>query len=786
MATPIVDPLDFEIATTEDDTSLICAGRLPSMDESKHSRLGGSPRSPKEMEEIFPTTDPKGPKNAPMSSIETRPSRSDLFGAIDRALENGGRGAEACEPTRSQLGSSSTTSQKNIGDSLDIRVFTLSLLKHGRKFPAAAIAKNSWKRHLYLFFELKGECAQQSKMEKTAQKLMKKQKFKEALDMYSDLEKSKSEPGKVAAILARRSILYWLMNNQESSLACVQRAVDICRRAKLPEAAALNLILLGFMYFAWNQLEPSLRAWREALQTVMSAWGYDHPYVATLLCNMGCLHYLQEDYGTSLSMFSEASDLNRKVLGRMLTNADVTLLDISLTKANMAVILARSDQVDTAAALLEEVLSLQESMPFGHVDIITNDTIYMMDRMSGWLDAAAASTAASSRFFAGKSDGASVGGGTADTLFQIKVEERTPSVFGNDDGIPMRRSGEKSPLDAVDVSDNLDVILFGSLACEYAPNQRVRATVLRWFGKTLLDDERDSRLPFVPFQSVPRKRTSAPVDLDNGAVVDAELYLQGINEQAVDFLEHDEVDEALDLLAGVLESHREKYGSDHHLVGRAHHNLGMVYLYAEKYLMALSCFQEAVTRLGTSLGTEHPAMAAPLMKMGMIFMSQRNANGAFETFERVLKILKNSMGTLHLQVARALNNIAVAQYDMGRHDEAMKSLHQAHDIQMRLLDMTTTAPRATTRTVEMAISNSLNNLGFVSARKLDYQEAQQYLEEAERLRQKHVGLYVQDGCCVEENVRYVSNFVVDTQRRAKAENRVEQIFSAMLDRMVCR
>ena len=92
---------------------------------------------------------------------------------------------------------------------------------------------------------------------------------------------------------------------------------------------------------------------------------------------------------------------------------------------------------------------------------------------------------------------------------------------------------------------------------------------------------------FVAFQDTPCKRTRIPVDVDQGAVMDAELYLQGIHEQAADHLEHDEVDEALELFKSVLSSHRDKYGDIHHLVGTANHNIGLVFLFSQQYLQAM-------------------------------------------------------------------------------------------------------------------------------------------------------------------------------------------------------
>ena len=117
------------------------------------------------------------------------------------------------------------------------------------------------------------------------------------------------------------------------------------------------------------------------------------------------------------------------------------------------------------------------------------------------------------------------------------MDESKVSVFGNDDGIPMRRSGNKSPIHAIDASDYLDAILLGSLVKALTPKQRVRAAILRGFGKALQDEEGEKQLPFVPSKSTFRKRTRIPIDLDTSEAIDAELHLQEITEQALDHLE---------------------------------------------------------------------------------------------------------------------------------------------------------------------------------------------------------------------------------------------------------
>jgi hypothetical protein len=240
-------------------------------------------------------------------------------------------------------------------------------------------------------------------------------------------------------------------------------------------------------------------------------------------------------------------DLNRKFLGSPVGSTDSILLDITFTIGNTAAITARNGNLDSAVSLLEEVLSLQESAISSQDHFLIKTTTDTIDRLSGsLLKSSSTFPSAFRRPFLGtisvaskKTHGTSEAAAaqTVDTFQPIQVEERVAqSVFGDSDGIPARNVGGKSPVDAIDPSDNLDVVFFGSLVNEYTPRQRIRAVALCWFGKTLQDDE-DRKLPFVPFAGTPRKRMRIPVDLDHGGVIDAELHLQSINEQAADHLE---------------------------------------------------------------------------------------------------------------------------------------------------------------------------------------------------------------------------------------------------------
>jgi tetratricopeptide (TPR) repeat protein len=452
--------------------------------------------------------------------------------------------------------------------STDMSVFCLSLLtdessRDAKSLPGR-IVRDTLKRHMDLYNERKvanigtDECESQvdnfqalrndpKKMETLAQTLVSQGHTDKAIALYKQLlEYQRKHPdADPSETLSKLAILHLYRGNLKSSHGYSKQALKLNREESRQAQIATSLMSMGLLYFGCDQCDKALRTWREALQMVCLVFGYDHTYVAIILNNIGCLHYHRGDFSASQKIFSESLDLQRKFLSSSVGCINNILLDIATTKGNIAIISAKVDDIDSAMALFEEVLSLQESVVVDREHFLVRLTTQNMDRISGKRDTFSSQPAAPSvRIFFGTSvtTGQTKGASEATFLqtreknYIHRVEGVNPSVFGDMDGIPMRRIGAKSPLDAMDATDNLDVILLGSLSNEYSPSQRVRAAVLAWFGKTLEEDD-GKTVPFVPFSGTRRKRSRVPVDLDQDNVLDAELHLEGIHQQAAEHLE---------------------------------------------------------------------------------------------------------------------------------------------------------------------------------------------------------------------------------------------------------
>lgn len=226
-----------------------------------------------------------------------------------------------------------------------------------------------------------------------------------------------------------------------------------------------------------------------------------------------------------------------------------------------------------------------------------------------------------------------------------------------------------------------------------------------------------------------------------------------------------------------LYSHREKYGEAHHLVGTAIHNIGMVHLYAQNYPQALKLFQEAVSVRRVALGSDHPAIAASLLKIGMIFLAQSNPEGAKEAFSRAMKVIKHSIGYDSLQMARVLTNMGVAHYEAGSHADALKIFNEAHDIQQKLLQMANEENlflQPQRRTIELALINTLCNIGYLQFRDKHFKESFRTLEEASKLRKRPNCVLGPDVYCLEENLNFVGQIVRQLEMGEANESEVKR------------
>jgi tetratricopeptide (TPR) repeat protein len=546
-----------------------------------------------------------------------------------------------------------------------------------------------------------------------------------------------------------------------------------------PLQAAIATMEVGLIHLATSRAGRSLKSWREAMQMCCVTVGYEHPIVAILLNNIGVLHYEAGDALSSTRALEESLELQRNLLRTGMadgsggtccasaTHVDYALYQMATTVGNLAMACELREQYDRSTSLLQESLTFYDSIVQAdtslHVQIVQEN----LERLSKLLrkrarlaqagggrcpvekslltslEESSATMEDSSTGGNGTDDENNTSGGDDDSC-----AERFVHMFGNSDGIP-RTAGAAWKQVTMELSDIHDYLLLGPISHELTPRQRVREAVLAWFGRPLDDNVLGFGTPFVAYDDHPSTTNSSsptgrrgpggrrgiPIDIDDDSVVDADLCLRAINQQAMEHLDHHEIGDALDLFQSALHSHVEKYGADHHLVGCTLHNIGLVHLFAEEYLQAYGVFKEAARIRSKALGPYHPDVAATLMKIGMLQYAAMDISAAARTFSQIREVYLKTMGYGHPQLAKVMNNMGTIRYEQGDMTAAHRAFEISYEYQRRLMEENP----GNCAVAEMAMAYTLSNIGFLYQRQGDLLGALRLFEAAKVALSRHVG-----------------------------------------------
>jgi tetratricopeptide (TPR) repeat protein len=310
--------------------------------------------------------------------------------------------------------------------------------------------------------------------------------------------------------------------------------------------------------------------------------------------------------------------------------------------------------------------------------------------------------------------------------------------------------------------DNHDFLLLGRLSPELTSEQRVRETVMTWFGRRIDGKNAKSEkidktegtlsVPIISFdleeeevddqqqRDITAASIAASADFNEAAAVaNAAQHLKEIHKQAMKDLDEDRVDQALRLLERALNSHRRKYGEHHHLVGSALHNLGMVNFFDRRYDEALELFEEAIQIRTKSLGPDHPDAQASHMKIALIYFAKGELGKASQAFQQICKKYVKVLGYGHPQLAKIQNNIGVVAYECGDKERALQCFETAFEFQHKLLKEQEQCDYPDDHEVlSLATANTLTNMAFCYAKRSEFQQAMEMYEHAEEMLRLHL------------------------------------------------
>jgi TolA-binding protein len=230
-------------------------------------------------------------------------------------------------------------------------------------------------------------------------------------------------------------------------------------------------------------------------------------------------------------------------------------------------------------------------------------------------------------------------------------------------------------------------------------------------------------------------RNTVPVDIDDGAFLEAEHNLRAIHEMAAEHLAHGEYDEAIEVFEEILRGQQERYGQVHYRVGTALHNLGIVYLKKGNYQKAIEVCGRAVAVRKEALVPNHPDVAVSLAQLGVAHLESRQFDMALDCFRDALHIRQNFLGSRHPKCSKILNNIGCALYSMEEYEEAKNAFEEALNIQRDTLRNlpSTDGPEANgmqSNSLLLSTASTLCNIGSIRLRWGQFDEAAVALDEA--------------------------------------------------------
>ncbi|HLY02773.1 MAG TPA: tetratricopeptide repeat protein [Candidatus Cybelea sp.] len=147
-----------------------------------------------------------------------------------------------------------------------------------------------------------------------------------------------------------------------------------------------------------------------------------------------------------------------------------------------------------------------------------------------------------------------------------------------------------------------------------------------------------------------------------------------------------------------------------------------------RYSESQALFERALGIVEGALGSDHPDVARSLDNLAIAHSKQGRYADAQALIERALAIYERALGPDHPDVARRLNNIANIHYEQGRYAEAQPLHERALAIRERALGPD-----------HPDVAISFNNLGIVVSCQGRYAEAQTLYERALKIWERALG-----------------------------------------------
>jgi tetratricopeptide (TPR) repeat protein len=484
--------------------------------------------------------------------------------------------------------------------------------------------------------------------------------------------------------------LYRLGCNDEA-MQNYQKAIAFAKVHKLGallEAAANNAVAVLLFHKSPSEADNSLKLLQESLVVYRSHFGSDSREVATLLNNIGRVHYLKEEYSQALEAYEEALAIRRKVLGK-------DSIDVAATICNTGQAYHQRGDFHRAMDFYTDFLELAEKrLGSNHRDIaVIFKCMAEIHQERGEME-------------------------QARKLFE-KALESGRTALGNihpELALTLNKLGN-----LFYETHDLEKALY-----YYSEGLRVERAVLKSTHPHII-------VTLMNIAQIYRLRGSFAAALINyGEIHALQLKINGINSlivastlSSMGLMQYQlhTYSEAFNCYQEALRIQRDHYGSDENAdVASTLNSIGLVLFNQGIYSLAMSCFTDSLHIRRRLLGPDHRDVAILWYNIATICLETGEDEFAIKLYKETLRVERKALGESHHDVILTLQHLALVYQRRGELDEALLCFSEALEIE-----------RTKVGTSRIAVGKLLNLIGNIHLQRANVGEMMSCYTEASRI-----------------------------------------------------
>jgi tetratricopeptide (TPR) repeat protein len=440
--------------------------------------------------------------------------------------------------------------------------------------------------------------------------------------------------------------LYRLGQSKES-MCSYQKALQLANEINLPpEHAAATYNCTAVLIFHDNPFESSATAmslFQKSLAVYEDVYGKESKEVATVLNNIGRLHYRNADFEQALTVYTRALAIRRQQFG-------CDSIDVAATVCNVAQTYHQCAKFEQAVAHYLEFLDVAESrLGSNHRDIAVIFKCIAEIRHEQ-LDFSNAK------------------------IWYTKALSATRNTLGN------CHPGVASVLNKLgNLHFELDE-LDESLDC-YTKGLRIEQAALSWNHPHII-------VALMNIAQIHRKRghyADALITYSQIIIMQVETYGQNSLEVASTLssmgqLQYQQKNHAMafELYQRALQIQRDHYVDNENAgIACTLSSIGLVLFNLGEYDLAKSCFSDSLRIRTTLLGPDHRDIANLWYNLATIYLEAGDDDTAILMYKETLRIERHALGDNHHDVISILQHIAIVYQRRGELDLALKFFSEA-------------------------------------------------------------------------------------------------------------